>query len=226
MPNSTTLLSLFLTMALMLMSSAQEIEQGFLNLVNMVPNHKPCAITIGGKELVPGGLKEVSSTGWFIVPKGNHSLTLHIEGIKSAKGTITLDANESVLYVIFLQQVSSQKKDDGKETPPELRIKRCTPLAEKKGHQLQVISLCPETEHFQIGPNQLTLDLFGTQDIANWNGGAFTVVHREKTIGSCAGSQEKGAYSLFIGSNHKRTLAALLVRNEKQELPPWMKPKK
>lgn len=30
---------------------------------------------------------------------------------------------------------------------------------------------------------------------------------------------------MFIGSNHKRTTAALLVRNEKQELPPWEKPK-
>lgn len=222
----TTIVFLLLTIAFMLTSAAQEIEQGFLNLVNMVPNYKPCAITIGGKELVPGGLKEVSSTGWFIVPKGSHAMTLEIDGIKSAKGTVTLDANESVLYVIFLQQISNKKEENCKLPPPELRIKRCTPMAGKKGHQLQVISFCPETENFQIGPNQLTLELFGTQDIPNWNGGAFNVLHREKTIGSCAGSQEKGAYTLLIGSNHKRTLAALLVRNEKQELPPWMKPKK
>jgi hypothetical protein len=220
------IVSLLISFVLVLTGATQEIEQGFLNLVNMVPNHKPCSITIAGKELVPGGLKEVSSTGWFIVPKGSHAMSLEIEGIKSAKGAVTLDANESVLYVIFLQQISSKKDENGKLPPPELRIKRCTPMDEKKGHQLEVISLCPETENFQIGPNQLTLELFGKQDIPNWNGGAFNVLHREKTIGSCAGSQEKGAYTLLIGSNHKRTLAALLVRNEKQELPPWMKPKK
>lgn len=222
----SSIFTLVVSLVLMLPGAAQDIEKGFLNIVNMVPNYKPCAINIAGKELVPGGLKEVSSTGWFIVPSGSHKMTLEIEGLKSASGSIMLDANESVLYVVFLQQIGNKIDDDGKPRLPEIRIKRCTPMAEKKGHQLEVISLCPETENFQIGPNQLTLELFGKQDVPNWNGGAFNVLHREKTIGSCAGSQEKGAYTLFIGSNHKRTTAALLVRNEKQELPPWEKPKK
>jgi hypothetical protein len=204
----------------------QEGEFGFLNIANMIPDEKPCSITIGGKELVPGGLKAVSSTGWFIVPKGEHSMTLEVEGYKAASGTIKIETNVSVLYVAFLQQIGEKKDEKGKENPPQLRIRRCEAFAEQKGHYLLAMSFCPEPETFQIGPHKMALDLFGTQEVTNWNGGAFNVLHGQNTIGSCAGAQEKGSYYLLIGSNHKSTMASLLVRGETQELPPWMKQKK
>jgi hypothetical protein len=65
--------------------------------------------------------------------------------------------------------------------------------------------------------------MFGTQEITNWNGGAFALKHGDEIIGTCSGSQEKGSYYLLIGTDHRKAFASLLVRNEKQELPPWMK---
>jgi hypothetical protein len=217
--------SLFLS-AMTLSGWAQEIEHGFLNLANMVPHTKACKITIDGKDLMPGGLKSIQSTGWFIVPKGAHQLSVEIEGYKPAKGNVNIDPDETELYVIFLQQIGAKKDDEGNERPPEVRIKRCGPQPYQKGHKLQVMSFCPEAETFQIGSQEISLELFGVQDMPTWNGGAFNVMHKSKVIGGCPDTQEKGAYILLIGSNHKRTCEALLVRNEKQELPPWMKPKK
>jgi hypothetical protein len=52
------------------------------------------------------------------------------------------------------------------------------------------------------------------------------VVYNQKKIGECLGAEEKGHYTLLLGSNHKRTFAALMVRTDPQELPPWMKEKK
>ena len=217
---------LLLLVALLSPLSAQEGEFGFLNIANMIPSEKSCNINIGGKELVPGGLKAVSSTGWFIVPKGEHSMTLEVEGYKTASGTIKIETNVSVLYVAFLQQIGAKKDDEGKEIPPQLRIRRCEALAEQKGHYLRAMSFCPEPESFQVGPHKMVLELFGSQEVSNWNGGAFQVLHGSTTIGSCAGAQEKGSYFLLIGSDHKQTTASLLVRGETQELPPWMKQKK
>ena len=217
---------LSLLIALLAPLSAQEGEFGFLNIANMIPSDKSCAITIGGKELVPGGLKAVSSTGWFIVPKGDHSMTLEVEGYKSVSGTIKIETNISTLYVAFLQQIGAVKDADGKENPPQVRIKRCEAVAEQKGHYLRAMSFCPLPETFQIGPHSVALELFGHQEISNWNGGAFQVTRGTQSIGSCAGAQEKGSYYLLIGTDHKSTYSTLMVRGEKQELPPWMKQKK
>ena len=219
------LIFLALVPLLTVSAAAQEVAQGFLNIANMVPEEHPCSIHIGDKELVPGGLKEISATGWFIVPAGEHVMKLKIEGHKTASGRIKMEANASLLYVIFLQQISGNSEAEGEKKPPQLRIRRCEAFAVQKGHYLQAMSFCPEQERFHIGPHVLDIALFGTQEIPHWNGGAFQIMRGEKVIGSCAGSQEKGGYSLLIGSNHKRTYAALLVRNQTQELPPWMKAK-
>ncbi len=204
---------------------AQDPEQGFLNVANIVPSDKKCKISIMGKDLVPGGLNGVESTGWFIVPAGEHPMTLEIEGYKPANGVIKVTANVSSLYVIFLQQIGEKKDKDDKEIPPSVRIKKCEPFELTKGYYLKAMSLCPADERFDVGPNVLRLSLFGTQEIAGWNGGAFKVTHDKSEIGSCAGSQEKGSYYLLLGTDHKGKYCSLLVRNEKQELPPWMKKK-
>jgi hypothetical protein len=201
---------------------AQE-EQGFLNIANLVPGDKPCNIHIAGKELVPGGMKSIESTGWFIVPAGEHKMSLTVEGYKTAAGSITVTPGVSTLYVVFLQQIGDKVDKKGEPNPPQLRIKKCEPFAETNGHYLKAMSFCPDEERFDLGPNVLRMKLFGTQEIANWNGGAFAVKHGNNIIGSCSGAQEKGSYYLLIGTDHRKNFASLLVRNEKQELPPWMK---
>jgi hypothetical protein len=204
---------------------AQDPEHGFLNVANIVPSDKKCKITIMGKDLVPGGLNGVESTGWFIVPAGEHPMSLEIEGYKPASGVITVTANMSSLYVIFLQQIGEKKDKEGKEIPPSVRIKKCEPFEQTKGFFLKAMSLCPDDERFDIGPHALRVNLFGTQEITGWNGGAFKVTHEKNEIGGCAGSQEKGSYYLLLGTDHHGKYCSLLVRNEKQELPPWMQKK-
>lgn len=152
-------------------------------------------------------------------------MTLQIEGYQPASGTITVKPNLSNLYVVFLQQLEKKVDKDGKEIPPQVRIKRCAALQETKTHFLKVMSLCPGEERFNVGPHALNLKLYGMQEIAGWNGGAFAVKHGNKSIGSCSGAQEKGSYMLLLGTDHKGKYCSLLVRNEKQELPPWMKKK-
>jgi hypothetical protein len=210
--------------AMIAMGWAQQPEVSFLNFANMVPNAKACKISFDDKDLMPGGLKSIEATGWFMVPKGSYKVTVEIEGYKPAKGSITTNPDESLLYVIFLQQIGDKKDEEGKVRPPEVRIKRCPALEQGKGHTLQVMSLCPEPEQFKIGSQTLNLELFGTQDLPKWNGGAFNVMHKEKVIGANTDTQEKGAYTLLIGSNHKRTCSALLVRNEKQQRPVFKNP--
>lgn len=215
-------LILCLTLCAVSFLQAQE-EQGFLNIANLVPGDKPCQIQIAGKELVPGGMKSIESTGWFIVPAGEHKMSLAVEGYKTAAGSITVSPGVSTLYVVFLQQIGDKVDKKGEPNPPQLRIKKCEPFEETKGHYLKAMSFCPDEERFDLGPNVLRMKLFGTQEISNWNGGAFSVKHGNNIIGSCSGAQEKGSYYLLIGTDHRKNFASLLVRNEKQELPPWMK---
>jgi hypothetical protein len=213
---------LCLTLCALPFIQAQE-EQGFLNIANLVPGDKPCNINIAGKELVPSGLKSIESTGWFIVPAGEHQMSLAVEGYKTAAGSITITPGVSTLYVVFLQQIGDKVDKNGNPNPPQIRIKKCEPFAETKGHYLKAMSFCPDEERFDLGPNILRLKMFGNQEITNWNGGAFALKHGNEIIGTCSGSQEKGSYYLLIGTDHRKAFASLLVRNEKQELPPWMK---
>jgi hypothetical protein len=48
-------------------------------------------------------------------------------------------------------------------------------------------------------------------------------MHQQKQIGQCLGAEEKGRYTLLLASDHQSTVAALMVRTDPQELPPWMK---
>lgn len=208
-------------------SYGQESGQGFLNIANLIPAKEKVVITIMGKDLVPGGLSSIQSTGWFIVPSGSHSLSLACEGYKSASGAISIEDNISTLYVIYLEPNRKDKKDqEGKTLPPQIRIKRCPAIDIKKEHYLEVMSVCPDDETFQIGNKTMLLAPFTTQEIPGWRGGAFDVQYMKSEIGSCAGSQEKGSYFLLIGTDLSGKYSSLMVRNEKQELPPWIKEKK
>lgn len=204
---------------------AAEADQGFLNIANCVPVDHACTITIMGKDLVPGGLKAAESTGWFILPAGEHAVSLQIEGYDKARGTISVKPLLSNLCVLFLELPQQKIDKDGKEILPQLRIKRYDALAIQKQHQLKVVSFCPNQVPFHIGQHSLALALYEPQEIANWNGGAFAIKHDSKVIGTCSGAQEKGSYMLLLATDHKGKFCSQLVRNEPQKLPPWMKPK-
>lgn len=215
-----------IALALISLCTGQQQEFGFLNIVNMVPKNPPCEIQFDGKDLMPGGLKAINSTGWFIVPQGTYRMTLKIEGFERAKGTITVAPHTSTLCVVFLQQIGHPKDQDGKPIPPKIRIKRLASPPPSQGRHLRIVSLCPEEEAFQLGGKPMTLKPLEETTIDQWSGAPWNVVHQTKKIGQCLGADEKCHYTLLLGSNHRRSMAALLVRSEAQEVPPWMKEKK
>lgn len=216
-------LVLWITLLFVRLCPAQPLEYGFLNIANMVPNHPPCEVRIDGKELLPGGLKAVHATGWFMVPQGTYRMTLSIEGFASAQGSITVLPRESTLCAIFLQQIGSATDRDGKPVPPKIRIKRLPSAKHASARELHVLSLCPADESFQMGGKTFALKPLESVDIPQWSGAPWIVMHQQKQIGQCLGAEEKGRYTLLLASDHQSTVAALMVRTDPQELPPWMK---
>lgn len=206
--------------------SAQAQEFGFLNLINMVPTHPPCEVMIDDKELMPGGLKACHATGWFIVPQGSYRMTLKIKGMENAKGAITIAPHTSTLCVIFLQQLGHHTDPNGKPIPPKIRIKRLQAQKTSRGRTLDIVSLCPERETFHIGGKPFALKPFDHAAVPEWSGAAWHVEHHQKSLGQCHGGEEKGHYTLLLASNHSGAYAALMLRTDPQELPPWMLEKK
>lgn len=206
--------------------AAQEVEeQGFLNIANMVPSDKKCTVLIDTKELTPTGLPALSDTGWFMAPAGEHQLTLKIEGYQDASGVVRIEPQLSVLYAIFLQPLGKKTTADDKKPTAVIRIKRLSCNNDDSQFKLLAHSLCAEEEAFKIGSQSVILKYDTAQELATWNGGPFAVIHRGKTIGSCSGAQEKNSYILLLASNCEERFGALLVRNNRQTLPPWYKVK-
>lgn len=196
-------------------------EYGFLQIVNMVPQHPACRIQINDQELLPHGLHAVSGTGWFMIPQGNHRLALSIDGLDRAKGQIEIAPQASVLCVIFLQQIDSTHKTDGTLRPPKLRIKRYPATSSMNARALRILSLCPEEEIFRMGEQSYALKPLQEATVAKWSGVREAVMHRGKVIGISSGAEEIGHYTLLLASDHRNSMAALLVRTDPQELPPW-----
>ncbi|MBC7980725.1 MAG: hypothetical protein H7Y36_09210 [Armatimonadetes bacterium] len=201
---------------------AQEPEKfGFLNIVNLIPHEKSCDIEIGGKQLVPAGLKSGTDTGWFVVPAGKKSISISLTDLDGASGEIELIDNVSSLVAIYLQP-DPRRKTDGKPFPPKIRIKSFSAY-DTKAFGLKFVSLCPKDNRFQIGPHKLDLKQFQSEDIPNWTGGGFEILHNGKSVGNVPGNQEKGSYYLLVATDHQGKFASVITNCDKQQLPPWMK---
>ncbi len=191
----------------------------------MVPSDKKCTVLIDSQELTPAGLPSLSDTGWFMVPAGDHQMTLKIDGYKDASGVVRVEPQLSVLYTIFLQPLGKKSADGTPPPTPAIRIKRLSCNNDDRQFKLTAYSLCDEEEAFKIGSQSLILKYDSSQDLPTWNGGPFAVIHRGKTIGSCAGAQEKNSYILLLANDGAEKFGALLVRNSRQTLPPWYRVK-
>lgn len=199
---------------------AQE-GHGFLNLVNLVPGSTPCKIRIADKDAMPGGLPPARSTGWFIVPAGSHTLNLSIEGYAAASGALDLPVDKSSVCVIFLQPTPGVDSK-GKPARPRIRFKRCDALPVGKGFSLQFMSFCPEESSFVIGNKPVSIKLLETVEIPKWSGGGFKIMRNQAVVGEVPTEHEKGAFYLFVGTDHQDKYCSTLVRAENQTLPPWM----
>lgn len=197
---------------------------GFLNLINLVPGQNPCKINLTGKDVVPGGLAAAQSTGWFIVPTGNMSLSLEIEGFERGAGNVDITDAQSSLFVIFLEP-NRQLGPDGKPLHPKIKMKRCDPLEKKSGFYLKAMSFVPEENRFIIGPQSINLKFLEAADVPKWGGGGFKITNNQQPVGESLPVTEKGSFYLFLGTDHVGKYCSVLVRAEKQDLPPWMKQK-
>lgn len=195
---------------------------GFLNLVNLIPGDSPCKIRIADKDAMPGGLPSARATGWFIVPAGNHTLKLAVDGYAAASGALDVPVGKSTVCVIFLQPAKGLDAK-GKPPRPRVRFARCDTLAAGKGHLLRMMSFCPEETRFQIAGKSISIKLMETVDIPGWSGGGFKITRNGSLVGEVPTEHEKGAFYLFVGGDHQEKYCSTLVRAEAQTLPPWMK---
>ena len=133
---------------------------GFLNIVNLIPGDIPADVTLGGKELIPEGMKSADFTGWFVIPVGAKSITIALRkqedekpAIAKASGNIEVGEGLSNVIAMFLQP-DPRIKPDGTPYPPKIRIKSFPAFA-SKGYGLRFVSTCATEERFQIGPLKL-----------------------------------------------------------------------
>lgn len=200
---------------------AAQTGHGFLNLVNLVPE-KNCDVRIGAVNAMPGGLKPGTSTGWFIVPAGSHSLALGVEGLRDASGTMTVADGQSAVGVIFLEAPREVDEDEG-PAKPRIRFQRCEVLPVAKGFSLQLLSFCPGGSEFRIADKPFVVEFRKSLEIPGWGGGAFKLYRNGKAVGEIPTEHEKGSFYLMVGTNHSGSYCSTLVRAEAQTLPPWMK---
>jgi hypothetical protein len=204
---------------------------GFLNIVNLIPGDTPAEVEIGGKKLVPGGMKSGDFTGWFVVPVGSKSLAIAVEkpegeaaAIAKATGEIQVTEGAANVVAMFLQP-DPRTKPDGTPLPPRIRIKSF-PAYDSRGFGLRFVSMCPEDMRFQIGSLKLDAKPLEPIVIPKWTGAGFEVMHNGKPVGKTAGSTEPGSFYLFTAPGEAGAFITVLTRSDPQVIPPWMKKEK
>jgi len=197
------------------LSAQDEEKYGYVNIVNLIPADEPCGIEIGGKELVPGGLKSGDDTGWFLLPVGSPAIGITHGELDKASGKLEIEDSKDNLIVIFLQPPAAPKKDE-KKVLPNIRIKSF-PTYESKAFGLQIASTCPDDNRFQIGPHRFDLEQFVAEPVTGWTGSPFEVLRGGEKIGRVAGSAEAGSFYVFIGADHKGRYVVALASSDNHE---------
>lgn len=196
--------------------TAQEEETyGYVNIVNLIPAETPCKIEIGGKDLVPEGLKSGDDTGWFLLPVGSRSIEISHGELDEASGKLEIEDSKDNLIVIFLERPATPKKE-GKEVPPKIRIKSF-PTYESKGFGLRIASTCPDNNRFHIGPHKFDLKPFIGEAVKGWTGSPFEILHGGEKIGRVKGSAESGSFYVFVGTDHKGNFVTALASSDNHE---------
>jgi hypothetical protein len=204
---------LFAATLLFLATSASGQEEGerngFINVVNMIPTTPACTVLIDSSDLMPGGLKSGTGSGWFSMSSRSVTLEIEAPGCEAASGSVDLPADSSQVVVIFLEP-STKKDSDGKPLPPAIKIKRFPSLEKSKGYSLALASTCEIETRFTIAKQSHTVPRFGTIPIPGWNGAGFSIAKDGKVIGSVTDPNEKGPYYLFISNSGDEYLTSLV----------------
>ena len=194
-------------------------EPGFLSLLHAVPGTQACKISIGGTELNDRGLRPGESTGGLILPSGPHEVSLEIQGLPPATGTVEVAPNHSSSYAIFLHIRTNPKT---LETEKSLRLHRLTDRARGK-HHLDLVSLLPAKATFELANRKITTDPLRPMRVEGWNGNPLSVKLRQQPIGAIE-ADEAGSYLLVIAQNAEQQVRAFTHRHVRHQLPPWHQP--
>ncbi len=202
---------------------AQE-GRGFLNFVNLIPGAKTCEIRIDSKNPSGDGLESGDDTGWFLYPVGSASLTIAMEGLEEAKGSLQIKEGVGSLVAIYLEADPKPSKND-EPAPPLLRIKSF-PTYQAEGLALRFVSLCPTDNRFQLGTQRLEVERFKINEIPGWSGASFQIKKNGKNVAKIPSMREKEPFYLLAGSDLEGNHTAALVYGGTVSVPPWRQKKK
>lgn len=203
---------------------AQETEQnGFINVVNLIPPGGHCTVLIDTHDLMPGGLKSGTDSGWFSMPKRNVSIEIESEGAENASGTIELIPGTSQVVAIFLQP-NPRKGNSENPAPPLIKIKRFPSFDGSAGHSLKLASTCELETRFVIAGKSFSLIQFQPVEIPGWTGSGFKIEREGKKIGAVSDPNDKGSYYLLFGNHGEQYVTALVLANTQKHLEPYVEP--
>lgn len=176
---------------------AQEnIRFGFISLIYVAVDDKPCHLKICGTSLNDAGLRPGQNTGGLVMPVGKVKLDLEVEGLENATGEVLIKGNETSAYAIF-----PQKTIDPKTKKIELKLRIQNLSVEKKGKfNLEIISLCSEPVTVQVAGKYIRLKALKQNYLPEWNGGVAKIKYKKGAIGEVEGA-EPGEYIAIIAED-------------------------
>ena len=208
--------SLLILLATAILTNAEEkpVRYGFLNVVNVIPGKVSCEIELAGKELVPGGLKASSETGWFMLPTGKHAITIARAGHLRKKADIEMTEGTSKLIVIHAEPAADVEL-------PAIGF-TTLPAYPSKGFGLKFMSTCATGGTFQIAKKKFEAERFEIVTIPDWSGGGFQLQHLSKLAGTIARGRDRASYYVLVADDAAGSYLVTIVNADLQQLPPWM----
>ena len=154
---------------------AQEGEKnGFINVVNLIPETSGCTVFIHSHDLAPGGLKSGNDSGWFSMENRNITIEIKAEGFEEANGSVELTPGTSQVVAIFVQQ-NPRKGTEVDPALPVIKIKRFPSFTGSGSHPLKLASTCPSENRFVVAGKSVNLKQFSPYEIQGWNGAGFGI---------------------------------------------------
>lgn len=190
-------------------------------MVNLIPGGGHCTVLIDTHDLMPGGLKSGTDSGWFSMPKKNVSIEIESEGAENASGTIELTPGTSQVVAIFLQP-NPRKGTSENPALPLIRIKRFPSFDGSAGHSLKLASTCALETRFVIAKKSFNLVQFKPVEIPGWTGSGFKIERDGKTIGTVGDPNDKGSYYLLLGNHGDQYVTALVLANTQKHPEPYL----
>lgn len=192
-------------------------QRGIINLVNLIPGNVPCEVSLNGKEMLPGGMKNGAETGWFALPAGQLRISANCANSIPITTSMELVADTSTVIVIYLE-LALNTNADGKPLPPRIKL-RSLPTHQDGKYGLHIISLCPEERIFGFGSLKTKAKPLEPIDITTWAGAELDITYGGKPIGKVRASPQKANYYVFIAQDVDGSFFAAKANSDQLGIP-------